>query len=116
MFYNSYVDENGKEVCDNLGNSLLVYDGNEIYDVLNGSTVDTTKIEIDIDDESNIDVSENTKFFYDNSKSSFNYHIYYTQNYIWNKLQQFFECLYRCISSIVKEPISVISVKDSNKN
>lgn len=112
MFYNSYVDENGKEVCDNLGNSLLVYDGNEIYDAVSGNTVDN--IENDI--ENDIDVSENTKFFYDNSKSSFYYHIYFTPSYIWNKLQQFFECLYRSISSVIKEPISVISVKDSNKN
>lgn len=115
MFYNSYVDENGEEVCDNLGNSLLVYDGDEVYNAISGNKVDTTKIDIE-DNESDLDVSENTKFFYDNSKSSFYYHMYFTPNYIWSKLQQFFECLYRSITSIIKEPISVVSVKDSNKN
>lgn len=120
MFNNSYIDENGNEVCDNFGNSILVYDGNKIYDVVSGNTVNNIEnnIENDIENdiENNIDVSENTKFFYDNSKSSFYYHMYFTPNYIWGKLLNFFECLYRSITSIIKEPVSVVSVKDSNKN
>ena len=60
MFNNSYIDENGNEVCDNLGNSILVYDGNEVYNAITGSIVNNN---IDDDIENDLDVSENTKFF-----------------------------------------------------
>lgn len=119
MFNNSYIDENGNEVCDNLGNSLLVYDGNKVYNVVTGTAIDNDiddDIDNDIDDiENNLNASENTKFFYDNSKSSFYYNIYFTPKYLWNKLQILFECLYKSMSNVYNKYSNNIYLKDNIK-
>ena len=68
MSNNDYFDENGDEVCDNLGNCILVCDGEHTYNSITGQPIDN-------DIEYNTQIPENSKIFHDNTKPSLFYHL-----------------------------------------